>query len=345
MPKNGWLLALAFVVSGLQMPAYGATAIADEPGVSGYFLLGAAGASIESNLIAKAAGGGGDLSDDEIDNIDDAPDSESATLPVLDLSLTYTFDNLKTELFLGNSLEDFLRFDFSTVIGLRHQLADVGIFEVGLLTTPGPTELWEDPYATGVERDETDRNSKGIRLTWGAIMGSGFDFRISARDNDIDDEKSGDSLVAIGRITKGEQELLDRNGDINNTSLIYNWDKGKGQLLSLTATYLEHDLDGEAMSFDGYSLQLNDLTAFSPRLRLSTNILLGHYEHDTENPAYRKKNDKNLIGLTLTLFLKDPLGATGWIGNLAVAYAEEANAIDFYDTTISLISIGMLHRF
>jgi hypothetical protein len=30
---------------------------------------------------------------------------------------------------------------------------------------------------------------------------------------------------------------------------------------------------------------------------------------------------------------------------LAVAYAEEDNAIDFNDTTVSLISIGMLHRF
>jgi hypothetical protein len=47
----------------------------------------------------------------------------------------------------------------------------------------------------------------------------------------------------------------------------------------------------------------------------------------------------------LTLFLNDPFGATGWIANLAVAYAEEDNAIDFYDTTVSLISIGMLHRF
>ena len=213
------------------MPANGATAVADEPGVSGYFVLGAAVANIESNLIAKAAGGTGDLGDDKIDNINDAPDGESAALPVLDLSLTYTFDNLKTELFLGNSLEDFLRFDFSTVIGLRHQLADVGIFEVGILTTPGPTELWEDPYATGVKRDETDRNSKGIRLAWGAILGSGFDFRISARDNDIDDEKSGDSLVTANIITRSEQELLDRNGDINKYQPDIQLGQGKGPIV------------------------------------------------------------------------------------------------------------------
>jgi hypothetical protein len=33
------------------------------------------------------------------------------------------------------------------------------------------------------------------------------------------------------------------------------------------------------------------------------------------------------------------------IGWLAVAYAEEDNAIDFYDTTVSMINLGMIRRF
>lgn len=328
---------LTVILTGLTQ-VQAATAIAGESGLSGYFNLGVTSVSVKSNLIA-------DYADDEIDNLKDGPGTESSTGLRPGLALTYTFDNLSSEVFLGNSLEDFVRFDFSTVIGFRQQVADTGIFTVSLLTTVGATEIWEDPYATDVKRDETDRSTSGIRLEWGAMLGSGFDLRISSRDNEIDDEQSGAALLDANFISANEQSSLDRNGDINSTSLIYNWNRGKGQLLSLTGTYLQHDLDGESMSFDGYSLQLTDVRAFRADLRLATNILLGRYEHDSENPLYRKKNDKDLAALTLTLFLSNPFGARNWVGNVTLAYAEEDNAIAFYDTTASMINIGMLRRF
>ena len=184
-------------------------------------------------------------------------------------------------------------------------MSEVGIFDIAFLASPVATEIWKDPYAAGVKRDETDRSADGIRIEWGAIMGSGFDFRLSSRDSEIDDEESGAALL----LSASEQGLLDRNGEINSTSLIYNWDQGQGQLLSLLVNYLEHNLDGEAMSFDGYSVQLNNVTAFSADLRLATNIVLGRFDHDTENPVYGKTNDKDLAALSLTLFLSDPFGA------------------------------------
>ena len=270
---------LAILVSGLPLQVSAATAIAEEPGFSGFFNLGVTAGSAKSNLIA-------DIGDDEIDNIEDSPGSKSSTSITPGLSLTYTFDNLSSEVYLGNSLEDFVRFDFSTVIGFRHQVSEVGIFDISFLASPVATEIWKDPYAAGVKRDETDRSADGIRIEWGTIMGSGFDFRLSSRDSEIDDEESGAALLAANVISASELGLLDRNGKINSTSLIYNWDQGKGQLLSLLMTYLEHDLDGDAMSFDGYSVQLNNVTAFTPDLRLATNIVLGRFDHDTENPIY-----------------------------------------------------------
>ena len=224
-------------------------------------------------------------------------------------------------------------------------MSEVGIFDIALLASPVATEIWKDPYAAGVKRDETDRSADGIRIEWGAIMGSGFDFRLSSRVNEIDDEESGAGLLAAKVISASEQGLLDRNGKINSTSLIYNWDQGKGQLLSLLMTYLEHDLDGEAMSFDGYSVQLNNVTAFSPDLRLATNIVLGRFDHDAENPLYGKTNEKDLTALSLTLFLSNPFGAKNWVGNFTLAYAEEDNRIDFYDTSVSMINLGMIRQF
>lgn len=321
------------------LPVQAATDIAREPGFSGFFRLGVSSASGASNQIAIDSG------NDTIDSITDAADSASTVMPSFGLSLTYTFDNLSTELFLGDSIEDFVRFDFATIFGLRHRVDSVGIFEIAGVQTPFAIDVWADPYLAGVERDETERSANGIRLQWGKILRSGFDFRISSRKVLIDDENSGDALVADNIISTPDQRLLDRNGDISRASLIYNWDRGRGQLLSLIASYQDYDLEGRAMAFDGYSLQLSNVSALNPRLRLASNLILGHYQHAAVNPIYGERNDKNLAAVTLTLFLSDLFGARGWIGNATLAYAREDNAIDFYDTTASYLNLGLIRRF
>ena len=333
------LVFLTAIGGAAALPGIAATRVATEPGFSGYLGLSVSSFRVSSNLIA------GDIGNDEITNLEDSPRSQTASNLSPDLAFTYTFDNLSTEVYLGSSVEDFIRFDFTTALGLRHQISGTGVFELASLRSPSPTEIWADPYVTGVERDETDREVNGIRLGWGAIMDSGFDLRISKRDNEVDQENSGAALLAASTISVLEQQSLVRDGDVESTSLTYNWDRGKGQKLSLTASYLRHDLDGEAMSFDGVSLLLTNVTAFSQRFRLATNLLLGRFQHDAENPVFDEKNDKNLGAVTLTLFVSEPFGASGWIANATLGYANQANAIDFYDTSLSLLRVGMLYRF
>ena len=339
--KSRALLLLATLAGSATAtpPLLAATRVAAEPGFSGYFGLGINSARIKSNLIA------GDTGNEIIDDLGDASKRESSSFLTPTLSITYTFDNLRTEAFLGSSIEDFIRLDFNTLFGMRQQVSNAGVFEAVVLRSPSPTEIWSDPYATGVERDETEREANGYRLEWGAILNSGFDIRFSRRFNEVDDENSGDALLAANLITPAEQQLLERDGVIETSSLIYNWDRSRGQLLSLTANYVRHNIDGEAMAFDGYSLQLTNLTALNPSLRLSTNLLLGRFDHDTENPVFGKKNDKDLFAATLALFFSNPFGAKGWIANTTLAFAREDNEIDFYDTNLSLISLGMLRRF
>jgi len=334
---RGLLLAAAI---GSALPnAQAATDIAAEPGFSGFFTIGAGAASANSNQIAIGT------DNSRIESIDARPGKASTTMPALSLSLTYTFENLDTEVFLGDSIEDFVRLDFATLLGVRHKVSGTGIFEVVALQTPFATDAWADPYAVGVERDETERSGNGVRLQWGKILDSGFDLRISSRKNKIDDERSGEQALDDNLITLDEQRLLNRNGEINRLSLVYNWDRGRGQLLSLIASYEDFDLDGKAMAFDGYSLQLSNVSLLSPRLRLASNLVLGRHQHDTVNPLYGKKNDRKLAALGLTLFVSEPFGAKGWFGNATLAYAREDTAIDFYDTTAAYLNLGMIRRF
>ena len=339
------LLASAALAGCMAMPAFAATPVQQEPGVSGFFQLGVGVVSAETNMIATTFNGIAEIGDDTIDDPTDSPDSESAAVPLIALSVAYTFENKATELFLGSSLEDFLQFDFSTVLGVRHQVNDVGIFEVAALATPLATEVWEDPYVVGVKRDETDRTANGIRLQWGSILGSGFDVRVTSREVDIDKERSGDSLVANATITATEQGLLDRNGDINVIGVVYNWKIAEGKVLAVGVNSVEHDLDGDAMSYDGASVHATYAAKLDDRNRLVSNVFVGSYEFDKDNPIVDETDEMDQIGLAVNYFRQDAFGFKDWSSNLGVVYADSDNDIDFYDTTTAMVSFAMLRRF
>ena len=345
MKKFSQFVLLAATAGFVASPVSAVQKVAEEPGVSGFFLLGVGALSVESNTLATTFGGNIDVGDDTIGDLDDDADSESSLMPLANLSITYTFENKATELFFGNSLEDFLQFDYSTTIGVRHQTDKLGIFEVASLSTPLATEVWEDPYLTGDSRDETDRTSDGFRLQWGNIAGSNFDVRVSSREVDIDKERSGDSLVAAGDITASEQELLDRNGDITVASIVYNRKIDEGRFLVVTGNSVDHDLDGDAMSQDGFSMQLTYGTRLDSRKRLVTNFELGSFDYDKRNPVFHEKDSRDVTSLTMTLFVKDPLGFKGWVGNAGLVYGQSDHDIDFYDTTATMINFGMLRQF
>jgi hypothetical protein len=292
--KLSQYVLLAATAGFIASPVLAVQKVAEEPGVSGFFLLGVGALSVETNTLATTFGGSVDVGDDTIGDLDDDADSESGVMPLVNLSVTYTFENKATELFFGNSLEDFLQFDFSTTLGVRHQTDKLGIFEVASLSTPLATEVWEDPYLTDASRDETDRTSDGFRLQWGAILGSNFDVSVSSREVDIDDERSGDSLVAAGDITASEQELLDRNGDITVASIIYNRRIDEGGFLIVTGNSIDYDLDGDAMSNDGISMKLTYGTRLDPRKRLVTNFEIGSFDYDKRNPVFDEKDGKDV---------------------------------------------------
>ena len=79
----------------------------------------------------------------------------------------------------------------STQLGARKDLGSAGILQGGFLFSGIPTQVWEDPYAEGVRREETDRDSTGLRLQWDRVLGTAFEVTFSYRDIAIDTERSG----------------------------------------------------------------------------------------------------------------------------------------------------------
>jgi len=312
--------------------------IPEEGGLSGRVNVGASWLRVKSNTIAGSRFG--DLANDHIDSLDDDPDRKTSIMPLFNGELRYTFADTRTQVFIGNSLEDWLRFDLSTALGVRKQWDETGIFEGAFLFSAIPTEVWKDPYITHEKRHETDRTSMGGRLGWSRVMNSNFHLSYSYRDIDIDDEYSG---IGLG-LTHHERKLLSRKGDHHRAEVLYVYQLCENQWLAPTFYYNHFDLDGDAMSNDVYTFMLTHTFA-AEKWRLATNLSYGFADYDKRNPIYGKTQNADCYGVSTTLFLPKLFNVENLTGILGVAYWLEDTNIDFYDSEIIAVTASTMYRF
>jgi hypothetical protein len=337
--------ALAAAVAALASPVVALDKMPDESGWSGFVNLGVGSGSIESNFLARLAGIDLDLGDDTIDDFG-SPDDESITTFAGNINVNYTFSNLKTQVSIGNDLADFLQFDRSTVLSLRHDFDTVGRLQISALSAAFPqTEVWEDPYLLNESRDETERDSTGVRLTWDKIFGSQFEVKVQTREIELDEERSGQSLVADGTITAGEASLLDREGDHVRAEVGYLFNFGEGtHLVRPSVTYIDKDLDGDAMAQDGYQLGVSWLWNMD-RIRWVNNVLYETLEGDEVNPIFDEVNDADSIVFASQMFFPGLFGLDKWEPNVSVLYGDYDSDIDFNDAAGWMVNVQIGRQF
>ncbi len=311
--------------------------IPEETGFSGFVNLGVGGARVKSNTLAKILGN--DIGDDSINDLGKSPGEQNTSVPAVAFELSYTFGT-GTQIFAGQLLEDYVRFDSSTRAGVRQQLGGAGIMSAALLTTPLKTKVWKDPYQTG-GRKSTPRSASGIRLAWGEIFGTGLEVRYSFRKMEIDDEESG-SAINLG-LSAAEQRLLQRDADITNFDVRYQFVLSEGSSLMLGVTYKENDADGDAMYYDGYVGNVNWIQK-AGNWRFVTNLSYGQFDADKANPVFGEAADFDQYGASFATFYAAPFGWEGWNANMGIAYGLEDNDIDFHENELTMITAGMLYR-
>ncbi len=318
--------------------SYAIGPIPRESGFSGFINIGAGVTTVESNTLAES--GNIELGNKTINSLNQSPDSETSALPVLGFEIAYTFASTQTQVFFGNQLEDFIRFDLSTRGGVRQHIGKAGVIGVSFVATPFATEEWEDPFVTGSERISSERTSNGYRLIWDKVYGSRLELRYSSRKVDIDNERSGEALG----LSAADRTLLDRNGDRKKYSAQYTftWNENK-HIVTPVFAYIDQDLDGAAVAYNGQSLSVNYIYSVN-RWKLVTNSTYAVLKYDENNPVYNDKADSRRLGASFTAFYDKPFG---WNvkANAGVVWFEEDSDIDFYDSSVSLISIGMLYIF
>jgi hypothetical protein len=321
-------------------PAYSITPIPQDSGFSGFINLGAGAVTAKSNMIA-----GNNLTTigkKRIDSLTDSADSENDVIPLISGELAYTFASTRTQLYLGNSLEDFIRFETATLAGVRQELPDKSIVELSYVFSAIYTEVWADPYVVGQDRTKTDRNSSGLRLGYDKILGSDFEIKFTWRGIELDDERSG--LTQLG-LPPDQAKLLDREGDSYEFEVIYPFRFKQGKhILAPALSYRRMELDGEAMANDHYQGQLTYAYVGNP-LSISSNLLFAVADADKTNPIYLEKREDVIYGLSIAVFYRNFLDVQGLslVGS-AAGFRSDSN-IDFYDTTIGLLGLSVLYRF
>lgn len=320
-----------------------AVIIPTKGGFSGHVNLGVGGVAVESNMLSSILSGKVNVGNKEIDNLSDSPnDSEGGAIPVLNFELSYTFASTRTQLHIGNLLEDYLRFDTTTVAGVRQDIGNAGLIGASVQTTSIDTQVWSDPYLTDAKRNDTDRTTSGFRVYWQQFMSSGLEVRYSASEIDIDKERSGESLA----LSKAQRHLLDRNGDVDRFDLFYEFASAdKRHVVTPGLSYVDQDLDGNAMANDGGIASLNYIYKHNDRWRYVFNATYGDVDYKEANPIYATKDSDNSYGVSATVFYSEPFGLKDWSFNATGGWFEEDHDIDFYDNSAGIFMLGMFRKF
>jgi hypothetical protein len=313
--------------------------IPQESGFSGFVNAGAGLWRVEDNMVKKI--GFFKISDDNINSIDDKPKSEYSVNPILNFNLRYTFASTRTQIFLGNQLEDLLRLDTATLLGVRQELPDQSIIGVSYVFSALVTEVYKDPYDTNGSRSGTDRNINGVRLSYDKILSTDLSFQYTYRNIDIDKERSG--LAELG----APSGRLVRDGDQHDIEFLYRFaleDGGMKHTFIPSLKYSRFDLDGTAMSNNFFLFRLNyryDVEQFA----ISVNGYYGYADYDKSNPIYGKTREDDRYGFGVIGFYKRFLGVEGLALTANATINRQDSNIDFYDSEIDLYFVSLLYTF
>ena len=319
--------------------AYAVSPVSDQTGWSGYVFLGGGYTNVKSNTVAgnKLIEGGNET----IGSIDDKPRTNDIVHALAGTEIRYTLAN-RNQIFFGGSLEDRLTLDIANQLGWRKQTATAGIFQLGLLFSVIPVEVWEDPYLAGTPREETDRDSQGARFEWGRIMGSQFDLLLQFRENDIDNELSGaDPALNCDLACRS---LLDREGTQYQARMSYTFRFPGGHIFRPQLRLRREDRDGKATARDAWALQLS-YSYMQPSWMLVTNALYGQSRYDEANPLFGMRQDADTLALDATVLYNLPTESRRWQLTGSVFWSESDSKIRFHDNKLSQIFGGVIYNF
>lgn len=339
-PSRAWAVAIAVGAGTWASSAAAIDPIPETPGWRGFAVVGAGYTEVQTNLLAGNALV--EIGRETISSINQSPRSDSAVHPIFTGEINYTTAG-RWQVFLGTSLEDAITFDGAGQFGVRKDAGSAGVFQGGFLFNSVTTKVWEDPYAEGVAREDTNRDSNGARLQWDRVLGSAFQLTFSYRDVSIDTENSGRGVRTVA-CNAACRDLLRRDGDQYTFDVSYLYRFGNRHLFRPQFRYRMDDRDGAAISSDYYALQLSHVF-LGQGYTLASNVVYGQRDFDERNPIFGRKTDEDRIALDMTLLYRLPFGGGRWQAVGSATWGKDDSDVRFHDSELFNFSVGAMYRF
>lgn len=308
-----------------------------EGGWTGYLLAGPGGGAIRSNEIAGSAFK--EIGDAEIDALDEHAGLERELVPVVTGELGYYFEATGTHVVLGNTLEDLVRYDFSTTLGVRQRMRPLGTLAVELLGSASPARVYRDPFLTGSERATVDRIATGARVIWDRIGGTGLEVELTGRVLALDSERSG---AALG-LDRTRRRALDREGRQGQVRAGFKLPVHPRHLLTPRVGWTRFDLEGEAVANDRLSLELA-WQYMSRHALVTTELTLARSAFDAKHPVFGERREDDLMGLMISGLFPTILHSMRWALAGTLGVFDGDSSIEFYDTRVTVASVAIMFR-
>ncbi|MFS1505654.1 DUF2860 family protein [Vibrio lentus] len=316
------------------MPAY--SSLAPSEGFSGNFSVLAGFYSDSSNLSTEQ--------DSNQASLTMEGNSENQGLLGFLGTVQYTFgESLTHQVYAGTTREDIATGTIAFEIGYRHQLSGGTILDVSVLPTLISGKAWADPYAVGVNRNETDVKGNVGRLQLTNIGGTAFRTDFAIGQSDVDDELSG-TQDKLG-LTDEEVGLLDRERTYVYAKAGYPFIlPNQAGVFVPSMVYFNSDAEGGALSFDSYGIELNYAKRIG-RHGFVVTLDASDRQYDEANPIYGKAREENEYGAFLAYEFGGLMGYEDWSFITLLGLRTIDSNIDFYNSEQVLASVGVDYKF
>ncbi len=269
-------------------------------------------------------------SKERLENLDSSADRETTVMPVVLPEVTWDVgepEGIKLYFTTDPPIDEVGGFAFN--FGASYGLGKAGTLDAAAFFTPFE-EAWENPYLTGVDREETDTSKYGLRIGLNRIMGTGFRAQFVYLNDDVDEDVIGALIPELAR-----------DGSIYSLNMSYSFYVSKNLELRPRVSLRNGDYDGEANSFMKYKVDF-EARYKTGKLMIIPRVYYSHSDFDEQNPIFDKTRDNDSYGLSLMTTYMAPFNRENWSVTGLASLSQGDSNIDFYDTE-SMSFAGMLN--
>ena len=294
-------------------------------GISGEISINALFSSSTSNFNTDG--------EEVLTSINQSASSESGFVIAPLGNIAYTFGKRsEQQLFAGTTRSDVAIGTLALELGYKYQLASGTSVSIAYLPTVMSSKTWADPYKVGTKREETDESGNAYRLRFENIQGSPLSLDFAYATKDIDNEQ----------ITRSE---LFRNGESYYLKGQYRLMLNRGTILMPALTYIDHQADGNANSYQSYALDLSYFQLMG-RHQLALTAGYTYRDYDGENSLYNNTvRSDDEFSLFAAYEYNQLMGWQNWSLISLAGYGNSNSNITFYDESQLFASVGINFKF